>query len=80
MEKKFKFGDRVYHRNLKMYGTFMGYSKSKEECNVDFETEGGTDQRCVSANWLVLAEKCKPIMTASGNPIQFDGTIVEFSR
>lgn len=26
MEKKFKPGDRVYHKNLKQYGTFIGYA------------------------------------------------------
>ena len=26
MEKMFKPGDRVYHKNLKLYGTFVGYA------------------------------------------------------
>ena len=42
MEKKFKHGDRVYHKNLKQYGFFIGYAwESEEECDVDFETEDG---------------------------------------
>lgn len=40
MDKKFKHGDRVYHKNLKQYGFFIGYAwESEEECDVDFETE-----------------------------------------
>lgn len=26
MEKKLKPGDKVYHNNLKLYGTFVGYA------------------------------------------------------
>lgn len=26
MDKKFKHGDRVYHRNLKQYGIFIDYA------------------------------------------------------
>lgn len=57
MEKKFNPGDKVYHRNLKKYGTFIGYAwESKEECNVDFEIEDGAiEQKHVSVNWLELA-------------------------
>ena len=40
MEKKFKSGDRVYHRNLKQYGKFIGYAwESDDECDVEFEEE-----------------------------------------
>ena len=55
MEKKFKQGDRVYHKNLKQYGTLLGYSwESDDECDVDFETEDGEiKQKHVSVNWLV---------------------------
>lgn len=57
MVEKFKKGDRVYHRNLKQYGTFIGYAwESNEECDVDFETEYGTEQKHVSVSWLDLAE------------------------
>lgn len=42
MDKKFKHGDRVYHRNLKQYGTFVDYAwESNEECDVEFEAEDG---------------------------------------
>lgn len=26
MQKEFNYGDKVYHRNLKLYGTFVGYA------------------------------------------------------
>lgn len=57
MESKFKPGDRVYHRNLKQYGIFVGYAwESDEECDVDFEMEDGEiEQKHVSINWLELA-------------------------
>ena len=68
MDKKFKHGDRVYHRNLKQYGFFIGYAwESEEECDVNFETEDGEmEQKHVSVNWLELAEKTysKEIMEA----------------
>ena len=81
MEKKFKSGDRVYHRNLKQYGKFIGYAwESDEECGVDFETEDGLEQKHVSVSWLDLATTVEPILAANGKPIQFDGTMVEFSR
>ena len=54
MEKIFKPGDRVYHRNLKLYGTFIGYAwESDEECDVDFDLGNGVfEQRHVSVSWL----------------------------
>jgi len=68
MEGKFKHGDRVYHRNLKQYGIFIGYAwESDEECDVDFEIEDGEmEQKHVSVNWLELAPKTysKEIMEA----------------
>ncbi len=59
MDKKFKHGDRVYHRNLKQYGFFIGYAwESDEECDVDFEeADGEIDQKHVSVNLLELAPK-----------------------
>lgn len=59
MDKKFKHGDRVYHKNLKQYGFFIGYAwESEEECDVDFETEDGEmEQKHVSVNWLEPAQK-----------------------
>ena len=58
MEKKFKPGDRVYHRSLKEYGTFIGYAwESKEEFDVDFEMDDGEiEQKHVSVKWLDLVE------------------------
>ena len=68
MEKKFKHGDRVYHRNLNQYGFFIGYAwESDEECDVDFETEDGEmEQKHVSVSWLELAPKTygKDVMEA----------------
>lgn len=58
VSEKFKEGDRVYHRNLEMYGTFMGYAwESDEECDVEFETEYGLEQKHVSVSWLSKAHK-----------------------
>lgn len=57
----FKKGDRVYHRNLKRYGTFIGYAwESDTECDVEFDTEDGEpEQLHVSVGWLVLAQDGK---------------------
>lgn len=51
---EFKKGDIVFHKNLRMVGTFVGYAwESKEEADVDFEMEDGyTEQRHVSINQL----------------------------
>lgn len=56
MSKAFKQGDRVYHRDLKLYGTFLDYAwESDDECDVDFELEDGEiEQRHVSVSWLIL--------------------------
>ena len=82
MDKKFKHGDRVYHKNLKQYGFFIGYAwESEEECDVNFETEDGEmEQKHVSVNWLDMASTIKPILAANGEPIKYNGSIVEFSR
>ena len=82
MEKKFKTGDRVYHRNLKQYGTFIGYAwESEEECDVDFEMDDGEiEQKHVSVKWLDLADSIKPILSANGKPIKDDKGLIEFSR
>ena len=54
MNKTFKEGDRVFHKNLQMYGTFLRYAcESNDECDVDFETEDGVEQRHVSLNQLI---------------------------
>lgn len=57
MEKKFKSGDRVYHRQLKLYGTFIDYAwESDTECDVDFEMEDGEiEQRHVTVSRLEKA-------------------------
>lgn len=59
MVKKFKHGDRVYHRSLKQYGTFIDYAwESEDECDVDFETEDGKmEQKHVSVSWLESSRK-----------------------
>lgn len=57
-DRKFKEGDKVYHRNLELYGTFLGYAwESDEECDVEFETEYGLEQKHVSVSWLSKAHK-----------------------
>ena len=50
----FKPGDRVYHKNLKLYGTFIDYAwESDDECDVDFEMENEeNEQRHVSVSCL----------------------------
>lgn len=58
MEKRFKPGDKVYHRNLKEYGTFIGYAwESEEECDVDFVMNNTIEQRHVSVNKLCYADE-----------------------
>lgn len=58
MEKKFKPGDEIYHKNLKLYGVFIDYAwESDDECDVEFQTEYGTEGRHVSINQLVLANE-----------------------
>lgn len=51
---QFKKGDRVFHKNLELFGTFVGYAwESDEEADVDFEMEDGfIEQRHVSVKWL----------------------------
>ena len=40
MSKAFKPGDRVYHKNLKLYGTFIDYAwESDDECDVILKWE-----------------------------------------
>lgn len=59
MKKKFKHGDKVYHKKLNLYGKFIDYAwKSDEECDVEFEDEDGyMEQKHVSVSWLELAPK-----------------------
>jgi hypothetical protein len=54
---EFKKGDRVFHKNLKLFGTFVDYAwETNEEADVDFEMEDGyIEQRHVSINQL---QKC----------------------
>lgn len=60
MEKEFKIGDRVFHRTLKAYGTFLGYAwETDEECDVDFEMENGIEQRHVTVDKIVLVSNNK---------------------
>ena len=68
MDKKFKNGYRVYHRNLKQYGIFIDYAwESEEECDVNFETEDGEmEKKHVSVSWLEAVQKTynKKVMEA----------------
>lgn len=54
----FKKGDRVFHKNLQLKGTFYEYDWSgKDECHVIFDTDDEYgDGRHVSTNQLVLLE------------------------
>lgn len=55
---EFKKSDRVFHKNLKLFGTFVDYAweNPNEEADVDFEMEDGyIEQRHVSINQL---QKC----------------------
>lgn len=57
-EKKFKSGDKVYHKNLKEYGTFVDYAwNSDEECHVDFVMNNTIEQRHVSVSCLCFADE-----------------------
>lgn len=52
---EFKKGDRVFHKNLKLFGIFVDYAweNPNEEADVDFEMEDGyIEQRHVSINQL----------------------------
>lgn len=55
MKGNFKKGDRVYHKNLKLYGIFQEYDWASEDfCFVTFDSEDNYDDtRCVSLNQLV---------------------------
>lgn len=55
----FKKGDRVYHKNLQLKGTFIEYDwTGEDECHVNFDTEDGhEDCRHVSTNQLELIKK-----------------------
>lgn len=57
-ENKFKPGDKVYHRNLQQYGTFIGYAwESEDECDVEFvEEDDYVEQKHVSVNQLELVQ------------------------
>lgn len=53
LENKFKPGDRVYHKTLELYGTFVDHSWEAGECYVDFEMpDGYVEQRRVTLYWL----------------------------
>lgn len=55
---EFKKGDKVFHKNLKLFGTFVDYAweNPSNEADVDFKMEDGfIEQRHISINQL---EKC----------------------
>lgn len=52
---EFKKGDKVFHKNLELFGIFVDYAweNPNEEADVDFEMEDGyIEQRHVSINQL----------------------------
>lgn len=52
----FEKGDRVYHKNFQLEGTFIGYGLVGEtECHVNFDTEDGhADCKQVTTSQLEL--------------------------
>lgn len=56
---RYEIGDRVFHKNLGMHGTFVEYDwTGNSECHVDFDNEDGfEDCRHVSTNQLILVER-----------------------
>lgn len=70
MKQEFEKGDRVYHDNLKRYGTFIEMDWSDDDaCVVTFDPEddfdrqiGFEDTRRVSVNHLELVEKARENM------------------
>lgn len=70
MGKKFKPGDRVYHRNLKEYGTFIGYAwESEEECDVDiYNGQGIMSQMFMKKRQIIALRECSFCMIE-----EFDG-------
>ena len=59
--KFFRTGDRVYHRRLKQYGTFIKYNYNDEQCFVNFEDEYG-DIECKHVSVSQLQGVCKYVM------------------
>lgn len=53
----FKTGDRVYHKHLKQYGTFIKYNYNDEYCFVDLEDEYG-DVECKQVSTSQLQRVC----------------------
>ena len=56
---EFKKGDRVFHKNLQIKGTFIEYDwTGKNECHVNFDTDDGyEDCRHVTTSQLELIEE-----------------------
>lgn len=55
---KFKYGDNVYHKTLKWYGTFMSYTADPTSAIVEFiDDKGYHDTREISHNLLINADK-----------------------
>lgn len=76
MSKKFKKGDRIYHKHLQQFGTFLEYAIiSDEECFVELVNNfGDLEYKCVSVSQLIHACKhMRPdgmcLQGASGNVI-----------
>lgn len=65
---EFKKGDRVFHKNLELFGTFVDYAwETNAEADVDFEMEDGhIEQRHVSINQL---QKCPSEMESIINEL-----------
>lgn len=60
-EKKFKKGDRVFHKRLMRVGIFERYAPLEEECFVQFFDEDGYFDEClhVSTSQLIFEEQAE---------------------
>ena len=61
IEKKFKKGDRVFHKRLMKVGVFEKYGILEEECFVTFFDEDGYADEClhVSTSQLIFEEQAE---------------------
>lgn len=57
---EFKRGDRVFHRNLKKYGTYIEKDFEEGICYVEFDEEYGEKETLrVSESWLSMSPNIK---------------------
>ena len=78
MSYEFEEGDRVYHKNLKLYGTFIGYAwESSDECDVDFTMQDGErEQLHVSVNQMLPVKDVEAVIK-SNTYLSFKASLVD---